>query len=275
MSNLERGLAYIEDFMVDQQFSHKVVANHNQLALELSPRIEASGIGRVAAIFGSGEFYRLLKFDQDGSFQSVKCNEILRHKRSLLNLELDEYNQLKNLPDLDLLVVVDEINFKGETKDIEKVNNFRLIYSDSKNIASNFPEILPFDIGMIGQKSFEKILADMNKPKRIDLETPRYLLIRANNSYSQSRFVQAWVKGFILNASVPLVWKNEPLREKYVNTLRSFAMNMSPKDWYDFLISNSNVWRSYYPDIYKEEEMKNIIFSRWQMFSREKGLKLT
>ncbi|MDO8610704.1 MAG: hypothetical protein Q7R95_09230, partial [bacterium] len=159
MSNLERGLEYVENFMTDQQISHKIISSHKQLALELLPKIESAGIGKVDAIFGSGEFYRLLNFNMDGSFRSVKCDEILRHKKSLLKLELDEYNQLKNLPDLDFLIVVDKIDFKGETKHIESINNFRLLYSDPKNIVLNFPEILPFDIGMIDRKSFDKVLS--------------------------------------------------------------------------------------------------------------------
>lgn len=274
MSNLERGLEYMENFMTDQQISHKVIDSHRQLASELLPKIERAGIGKVIAIFGSGEFYRLLNFNVDGSFQSVKCNEILRHKKSLLKLELDEYNQLKNLPDLDFLVVVDKINFRGETKSIESINDFRLLYSDPKNLISDFPKILPFDIGMIDKISFNKVLSSMDNAESNSLETPRYLLIRANNSYSQSRFVQAWVKGFLLNVSVPLLWNDESSRKKYVKSLKSFSMNVSPREWHDFLLSSSNAWRSYYPSIYKEEDMKNIIFSRWQMFSKTNSLEL-
>ena len=274
MSLSERGLTYIENFMGNQAFSHKVIASHKEVARELSKRIEELQIGKVVSMFGSGELYRLLKFSEDGKFEPVICDEILKHKRSLLDLELDEYNQLKNLPDLDLLVVVDEVNFKGDTKNIESINNFRLIYSDTKNVVANFPDIFPFDIGMIGRRAFEKVLESMESPRKNNLNTTPYLLIRASNSYSQTRTVQAWIEGFIINVSVPLFWNDKLLEEKYTNALNHFSRNIPFEDWYKFLVSNTNAWRSYYPSIYKEDKMKNVVLSRWKIFLQGKELRL-
>ena len=275
MSSLERGLIYLEDFMKDQAFCHKVVASHKALALQLLNRIEEVQIGKVSAIFGSGEFYRLLNFKDDGGFESVTSSEILRHKRSLLEIELDEYNQLKNLPDLDLLIIVDKINFDGQTRKFQSIDNFRLLYSDHKNLTLNFPDLLPFDVGMITQDSFENILKEMYSPKKKVLDTTDYLLIRAKDSFSQSRYVKAWVRGFILNASIPIIWNNVYLKGEYEKALHSFSTKISAEDWCKFLVLYSNVWRSYYPEIYKEDSLKNVISSRWRMFLQCKGLELS
>lgn len=273
MTLLERGYKFLESFMLDQDVSHIVIKSHVAMAFELSKRIEESKFGKVQAIFGSGEFYRLLNFRDDGSFESVSCNEILRHKRSLLSVDMDNYNQLKNLPDVDFMVVLDDINPNAVTKRIEKIDNFRLLYSDIANIASNFPDIYPFDVGIVSRDTFETVLKDLKNYERSEsIDTLPYILLRADDSYSQTRYVQAWIKGFILNVSVPLYWNNKVLSQKYAQGLKDFCTNISAESWYKFLTTKTNIWRSYYPELYKEENMKKVLYSRWKMFLKGKGI---
>lgn len=266
-----RTIEWVSQLMQDGPTALSFLKETLVLSTELGEAMVSYGIP-VIGVYGSGEFFRIL--DWERLFSGKVCfplvKEILRHHSQLTYpLELPTQDKVRQLPDIDVVIILAEDPKEAELQDLLSRSwvrgRFRPLYYDGQGILDGFPQALPLDIAAVPLGVF------MHTLENLDLQNPKFYsllpihLLRSPLGPKNSKTVLNFLADTLVSLAVPLWWNPEfsDCYKFYKERLIRFYEEHTFQEYLS-RIGFSRWWREYYPRLYQDYGVQRAFWVRWE-----------